>query len=132
MGFFVTDTLSRILRSRKRDRALAEAAAWPTVEAKLLKGTILVKDELAEGTAAQDSQLEFPFYFTLPGEGPRSGYFGGHLRTAPLSHSEASRLLPQVAEGTLVRVRYNPKNPDEAHALDSDNEGLLPVRLWSI
>jgi hypothetical protein len=131
-GFFLTDAISRSLHRRKRDHTLAAAVTWPLAEAKLLKPVIVIKDELAEGTAAQDSQLEIPYYFTLEGEGPSTGFFGGHLRTVALSFSEASRLIPKIDEGTLIRVRYNPANPDEAHALDSDNEGLLPVRVWSI
>jgi hypothetical protein len=123
--------ISNALHRRKRERALAAAASWPIVDAKLLKPVIVNKDELAEGTAAQDSELEIPFYFTLPGEGTASGFFGGHLRTVPLSHSEASRMLARIAEGTVIRVRYNPENPDQNHALAADNEGLLPVTVWS-
>jgi hypothetical protein len=126
-AFFLTN----VLHKRRRDHALQAATAWPIVDAKLLRPVIVNKDELAEGTAAQDSQLEIPFYFTLPGEGPNSGFFGGHLRTVPLSHSEASRMLARIAEGTVIRVRYNPENPDQNHALAADNEGLLPVTVWS-
>ena len=129
-GFFLTAALSRALRRGKRDRALAAAATWPLTEAKLLKAAIVPKDDLAEGTAAQDVQLEIPFYFSLAGEGPSSGFFGGHLRTVPLSHSEAGRQLVQIAEGFPVRVRYNPQNPDETHTLAADNEGALPIAVW--
>ncbi|HTV07959.1 MAG TPA: hypothetical protein VMD97_02810 [Candidatus Aquilonibacter sp.] len=120
-----------MLHRRRRDRELAAAATWPVVEAHLLKPVIVAKDKLAEGTAAQDSQVEIPYYFTLAGEGAASGYFGGHLRTVALSYSEGSRLLPRIVEGTMVRVRYDPKDPDRNHALDKDNEGVLPVGVWS-
>lgn len=130
-GVFPINAISRVLHKRHRDHDLTAAAAWPVTEAKLLKPTIVEKDELAEGTAAQDSQLEIPFYFTLPGEGPTSGFFGGHLRTVPLSHSEAGRLMARVAEGTIIRVRYNPQNPDENHTLAVDNAESLPVEVWS-
>lgn len=128
---FPINAIGRALHKRRRDRELAAAANWPVVEARLLKPVIVGKDELAEGTAAQDSQVEIPFYFTLAGEGAANGYFGGHLRTVALSHSEASRLLPRIAEGMIVRVRYNPQHPDQNHALANDNEGVLPVAVWS-
>ena len=130
-GVSPINAITRALHKRRRDRGLAEAASWPLTDAKLLKPVIVPKDELAEGTAAQDSQLEIPYYFTLPGDGPASGYFGGHLRTAPVSYSEASRLIPRIVEGTVIRVRYHPQNPDECHTLAVDNEGLLPVEVWS-
>jgi hypothetical protein len=130
-GFFLTDAISRALHKRRREHALEAAAAWPVIEAKLLKPVIVNKDELAEGTAAQDSQIEIPFYFTLPGDGPASGFFGGHLRTVPLSHSEASRMLARIAEGTVIRARYNPENPDQNHTIAADNDGVLPVGIWS-
>jgi hypothetical protein len=133
-GFLPIAAISRALHRRNREHALAAAANWPTIEAKLLKPAIVPKDSLAEGTVAQDSQLEIPFYFTLSSDtvGPDqpSGYFGGHLRTVSLSYSEASRLIPRIPEGTPIRVRYNPQNPDQNHTLASDNDGL-PVAVWS-
>lgn len=135
-GVFPINAITRALHKRRRDQALAAAAGWPITDAHTLKPVIVTRDPLAEGTTAQDSQLEIPFYFTLA-ETPTqpanrlSGYFGGHLRTLALSHSEASRLLPQIPEGTLVRVRYNPQDPDQNHTLTADNERLLPVAVWS-
>jgi hypothetical protein len=125
--------ITRALHKRRRERNLAAAASWPLTDVYTLKPVIVAKDELAEGTAAQDSQLEIPFYFTLPetSSNQPSGYFGGHLRTVALSHSEASRLIPQIPEGTLVRVRYNPQDPDQNHTFAADNEGLLPFAIWS-
>jgi hypothetical protein len=130
-GVFPINAVGRALHKRRRDRELAAAGTWPLIEAHLLKPAIVEKDELAEGTTVQDSQVEIPFYFTIEGEGAGSGYFGGHLRTVALSHSEASRLLPRILEGTMIRVRYDPRDPDQNHALASDNEGLLPVGVWS-
>ncbi len=128
--------VTRALHKRHRDRDLAAAASWPLTDAQLLKPVIVAKDELVEGTAAQDCQLEIPFYFTLPQNPDQpaaqpSGYFGGRFRTVALSHSEASRLIPQIPEGTLVRVRYNPQDPDQNHIFATDNEGSLPVAVWS-
>ena len=127
----MSNPITRALHKRKREHTLSAAGSWPVVEAKLLKPVIVEKDELAEGTAAQDSQLEIAYYFTLAGEGPASGFFGGHLRTVALSHSEAGRLMARVAEGTVIRVRYNPQNPDENHTLAADNKELLPLEVWS-
>ncbi len=132
MSILTHNAITRALHKRHRAHDLAAAASWPLIEAHTLKGVIVAKDELAEGTAAQDSQLEIPFYFTLAeSAGQPSGYFGGHLRTVALSHSEASRLIPQILEGTLVRVRYNPQDPDQTHTLAADNETLLAVGVWS-
>lgn len=131
-GVSPINAITRALHKRRRDRELAAAASWPTVEAHTLKPAVVSKDELADGTAAQDSQLEIPFYFTLPeASGRPSGYFGGHLRSVAVSYSQAGRLLGQVPEGTAVRVRYNPENPDQNHTLATDNEGLMGVAVWS-
>jgi hypothetical protein len=132
MSILNHNAIIRAIHKRHHDHDLAAAASWPLTEAHTLKGVIVSKDELAEGTNAQDSQLEIPYYFTLPeAAGKPSGYFGGHLRTVALSYSEASRLIPQIPEGTLVHVRYNPQDPDQNHTLAADNERLLPVAIWS-
>lgn len=128
-GVFPINAISRALHRRHRDHDLSTATSWPLVDAKLLKPVIVTKDELAEGTAAQDSQVEIPYYFTLEGEGPASGYFGGHVRSGPMSYSEASRMITRIEEGAAIRVRYNPQNPDQCHTLAADNEGL-PFQVW--
>jgi hypothetical protein len=118
--------MASFFRSRKREKALAQAANWPTITAQLLKSVVLEKVPLAEGgTAFQDRQIESAFYFTLEGS-----YYGGHLRSVPLSDSEAHRLLRQLPEDTPVVVRYNPANPDRTHTLASDNEAKLPFTIW--
>ena len=120
------DWLIRFFRQRKRNRELAVAATWPVITAKLLSSIVMPKDLAADGgTAFQDRQIESAFYFTLDGS-----YFGGHLRSTPLSDTEAHRLLRQLPEDTLVQVRYNPANPDETHTLATDNEGSLPITIW--
>jgi len=119
------DWFFRMRRRKQREELLTAAKAWPTSPAKLLAGVLVDKDELAEGTLAQDRQVEFPYYFTL-----ESGYFGGHLRTVPCSEGEARRLMKQVPEGVAITIRYNPENPDEACVLATDNEGVLPVAVW--
>jgi hypothetical protein len=123
----VFDWLIRFFRQRKRNRELALAANWPIITAKLLSSVVLPKDLAAEGgTAFQDRQIESAFYFTLDGS-----YYGGHLRSTPLSDTEAHRLIRQLPEDTPIQVRYNPANPDQNHTFATDNEGTLPVAIWS-
>ena len=122
---FLFDWFFRMRRRKKREELLAAARGWPTVEAKLLPGMLVDRDELAEGTVVQDRQVEFPYYFTL-----EQGYFGGHVRTLPCSEGEARRLMKQVVEGTVIMVRYNPRNPDEGCVLAGDNAGALVVGVW--
>jgi hypothetical protein len=118
-----------LLRRRKRDAMLQQAAAWPVIEAKLLKSIVLEKDPLAEGgTTFQDRQIESAFYFTLP-QREGGSYFGGHLRSVPLSDSEAHRMLRQLPEDMPVRVRYNPDNPDQNVTLPVDNP-QFPTGIW--
>ena len=116
-----------LLRRRKRSALLEQAKTWPVVEAKTLASKAVEKDPLAQGgTAFQDSQVETAFYFTLEGS-----YYGGHLRSGPMSDSEAHRALKLVPEDTEVTVRYNPANPDQTIALPEDNAGF-PFTLWPV
>jgi len=120
------DSLIRFFRQRQRNRELAIAATWPVITAKLLKSVVLPKNLAADGgTAFQDRQIESAFYFTLNGS-----YYGGHLRSTPLSDTEAHRLIRQLPEDTLVQVRYNPANPDQNHTFATDNQGTLPITIW--
>jgi hypothetical protein len=117
--------LPNLLARRKRDSLLQQSASWPTITAKLLKSTVEEKSPIAEGgTAFQDRQVESAFYFTLEGS-----YYGGHLRSAPLSDSEAHRALRQLSEDTPVQIRYNPQNPDENIGLPTDNP-TFPILIW--
>ncbi len=117
--------LPNLLRRRKRDALLAQAATWPTATAKLLAGKVVERDPLAEGgTSFQDRQLESPYFFTVGGS-----YFGGHLRGQPMSDSEAHRALKLLHEDTEVLVRYNPANPDHAATLATDNPGSS-IPIW--
>jgi hypothetical protein len=120
---FLIGGITRMMRKRKRQQRLEAAAQWPKTQAKLLSGVLVDGDELAEGTLAQDRQLEFPYYFTLT-EGPETGYFSGYLRSAPGSEGEMRRLQKVVEEGTPVTVRYNPSNPDQGCVLARDNTDL--------
>jgi hypothetical protein len=119
------DWFFRMRRKKKRDVRIAAAQSWPTATAKVLAGVLVDKDELAEGTLAQDQQVEFPYYFSNT-----QGFFGGHARTVACSQGEARRLMKEVPEGTPITVRYNPANPDEVCVLAGDNVGTLPMGLW--
>jgi len=56
---FLFGWIFRAVRRRGRERDLQEAAAWPTVTAKLLAGNVVERDEVADGTLAQTTQIEF-------------------------------------------------------------------------
>ena len=126
MGFFVFDAIGRMMRGRKRAERLRAAAGWPVVAAKLLESKLVMKDDLAGGLDVQDSQVEVPYYFTLP-----SGYFGGFVRSVACTDSEGRRIQRQLTEGMAVEVRYNPADPDEGCVLAEDNAGKLPFVVWA-
>ena len=117
----------RAVRKRSRERDLQAAASWPTVIAKLLAGNVVQRDELAQGTLPQTTQIEFQYYFSLGDD-----FFGGYLRSVPCSDSEGRRWLREVPEGTSVTVRYDAEDPDRTHALERDNAGKLPFRVWEM
>jgi hypothetical protein len=117
----------RAIRKRGRERDLLAAEAWPTVMAKLLAGNVVQRDELAEGTSVQTTQIEFQYYFSLDED-----FFGGYMRSVACSDSEGRRWLREVPEGTLVTVRYDPADKDKTHALQRDNEGKLPFAIWEM
>ena len=122
------DFIRRPIRRARRDKSLRLAASWPLIIATMLDSAVVFKDVLAEeGTAFQTFQIESAFYFSIYG-----AYFGGHLRSVPVSDSEGHRLIHSIREGTTVRVRYNPQNPDETHVLAEDNRGALPFSVWSV
>ena len=117
----------RAVRRRGRERDLQAAAAWPTVTAKLLAGNVVVRDELAEGTLAQSTQIEFQYYFAL-GE----DFFGGYLRSVACSESEGRRWAREVPEGTQVTVRYDPAGSGQDACAGRDNAGKLPFVVWEM
>lgn len=125
MSSFLFGWIFRYIRGRRREQRLRTAAAWPVTTAKLLASTLVMKDDLAEGTAVQDTQVECPYYFSIG-----DGYFGGFVRSVPCSDSEGRRIQRQLEEGMPVSVRYNPANPDQTCVLATDNEGALPFTVW--
>lgn len=121
--------IANLFARRKRAALLAQAATWPLIPAHLLKSTVVPRSPLAEGgTSFQDSQVESAFYFTLVNHA-KGSYFGGHLRSTPMSDSEAHRALKLLPEDTPVEVRYNPQNPDQTLTLPTDNPDF-PIPLW--
>jgi len=117
--------LPNLLRRRKREALLAAAQSWPRTSAQMLKSVVVARDPLADGgTTFQDSQVESAFFFVLNGS-----YFGGHLRSTPVSDSEGFRMLRAVPEDLAVRVRYNPANPDETLTMPADNPDF-PFTIW--
>lgn len=125
MGFFLFDAVSRTLRGRRRKERLQAAALWPTTTAKMLPSKLVTKDDLAEGTAIQDTQVECPYFFSID-----AGYFGGHVRSVACSDSEGRRIQRDLVEDMPIVVRYNPANPDEACVLAEDNLRTLPFTVW--
>jgi hypothetical protein len=125
VAMLLWNRLSRPLRRRRREEYLQAAANWPTTTARLLKSELVARDELAEGSAAQDQQVECPYYFSL-----EAGFFGGHLRSVRCSDSEGRRLQRQIVEGSPVTVRYDPADPDRTCVFPGDNEGTLPFTVW--
>jgi hypothetical protein len=128
--FSLIELPTRILRRRKREADLKHAATWPTHPARLLKSAVVPKDLACEDSSdLQSSQVESAYFFTLKSGSEDEGYFGGHLRSLPVSDSEANRLLAKLPEDTPVLVRYNPRNPDQTHTLATDNPGF-PIPIW--
>jgi hypothetical protein len=129
-----TDWLVKLIRRPQRDKALELARSWPLITAKVLGSKVVPKDLLAEeGTSFQTFQIESAYYFTIAGSSPSDdeiGYYGGHLRSLPLSDSEAHRLLSRIQEDTPIQVRYNPEDPNQTHTLASDNPNALPFEIW--
>jgi hypothetical protein len=129
-----TDWLVKLIRRPQREKSLEQARTWPLITAKVLGSKVVPKDLLAEeGTSFQTFQIESAFYFTLAGGSASDdeiGYYGGHLRSLPLSDSEAHRLLSRIQEDTPIQVRYNPEDPNQTHTLASDNPNALPFEIW--
>jgi hypothetical protein len=98
------------------------AKSWPVASGEILSWSIVDadKDAVSSGTP---HQIEATYYFKLNGE-----YFGGHVRSVPITHSAASR-IPQATP--KIQVRYDSANPDNAVVLVEDNPGNLPFEIVS-
>ncbi len=121
-GIFFIDGIRRSLRRSRREKKVALAKNWPTIQAEVNHWQVLNADEDVV-TAGTPYQIEAGFHFTLNGE-----YYGGYLRSVALTLHEAET----KAKGEpKVNARYNPANPDETAVLTEDNGGNLPFGIIS-
>ena len=121
-GIFLIDGIKRSLRRSRREKKVAAAKSWPTVQAEINHWEVLNADEDV-ATMGTPYQIEAGFHFTLNGE-----YYGGYRRSVAMTLHEAE------AKGTgspKVNVRYNPANPDETAVLVEDNGSNLPFQIIS-
>ncbi|MGH9596515.1 MAG: hypothetical protein ACRD3K_06930 [Edaphobacter sp.] len=109
---FFIDGIRRKLRRSKREKRLALAKQWPTVQAEINHWQIL--DAAVDvATTGAPYQIEAGFHFKLNDE-----YYGGYLYSVAMTHHEAE----MKSKGELtVNVRYSPANPDETAVLAEDN-----------
>ena len=121
-GVFLFDGVGAWFRRRGLQKRLDLAKSWPTAAGEILSWSIVDADKKAV-SAGTPHQVEAKYYFTLNGE-----YFGGHVRSVPMTHSAASR-IPQATP--RIQIRYDPKNPDNAAVLVEDNPGNLPFAIVS-
>jgi hypothetical protein len=121
-GIFFIDGIRRSLRRSRREKKVALAKNWPTIQAEVNHWQVLNADEDV-ATVGTPYQIEAGFHFTLNGE-----YYGGYLHSVALTLHEAET----KAKGEpKVNARYNPANPDETAVLTEDNGGNLPFGIIS-
>jgi Protein of unknown function (DUF3592) len=121
-GIFLFDGIGAWFRRRGLQRRLELAKSWPITSGEILSWSIIDCDTDAV-SAGTPHQIEAKYYFTLNGE-----YFGGHVRSIPMTHSAASR-IPQTTP--KIQIRYDSANPDNAVVLVEDNQGNLPFQIVS-
>ena len=120
-GIFLIDSIQRRRRESRRQKLLAQAAAWPQTNAEINRWTIVpVDDESA--SFSNGHQIEAAFHFKVNGD-----YFGGYVRSTPMSHNAAERVA--TGNPTLI-VRYDPANPDRVAVLAPDNAEKLPFEVF--
>ncbi len=121
-GIFLIDGIRAWFRRRDRDRRVRLAQGRPCATGEINHWSIQPVN-LDEGALSSAWQIEAGFHFVLNGE-----YFGGYLHSTAMGRSEAEA----KAKGSpLLRVRYNPANPDEVVVLAEDNRELLPFPVVS-
>jgi hypothetical protein len=121
-GVFFIDGIRRALRRRKREKKVALAKNWPTVQAEVNHWHVLNAEEDV-ATMGAPYQIEAGFHFKLNGE-----YYGGYLRSVAMGLHESET---KATGNPKVNVRYNPANPDETAVLAEDNSGNLPFKVVS-
>jgi len=121
-GIFFVDHIRRVLAERNRQKRVQAAATWPKVAARINHWKVLPAGD-ASDSFTNTNYIEAAFHFTLRGD-----YYGGYVKSVPMSHREAEKLATGAPE---VMVRYHPANPDETVVLAEDNRGNLPFQIVS-
>jgi hypothetical protein len=121
-GMFLINGIRKSLRRNRREKKIALAKSWPTVQAEINHWQVLSGDDDV-ATTGTPYQIEAGFHFKVNGE-----YYGGYLRSAAMTHHDAEI----KAKGEpKVNARYNPENPDETAVLAEDNGLNLPFKVLS-
>jgi hypothetical protein len=121
-GIFFVDNIRRALDERARRKRVESAAAWSKATAHVNSWKILPAGD-SSGSFTNTDYIEAAFHFTLEGN-----YYGGYVRSIPMSHREAEKLAVGTPDLT---VRYNPANPDQTVVLAEDNRGKLSFQIVS-
>ena len=121
-GLPFLESIQRRIGDAKRKKKLQLAAGWPKTSAEINRWTVIQADD-ESASFSSNYQIEAGFHFTLHGE-----YYGGYVRSVPMSHPEAER----AAHGSpALTIRYNPAHPVETAVLAEDNAGTLPFAVFS-
>jgi hypothetical protein len=115
MAIPLLDTLLSARRRKVRIRQAALATTWPLATGEVNQWKVQQAEE-DTGSFTSGYQIEAGFHFIL-----KDDYYGGYLRSIPMSHHEAETLGTGAPK---VHVRYNPANPDDNHVLPKDNPDL--------
>ena len=114
-GIFLLDSLRRAAQERARQKRVRAAQSWPQVEAEINHWKIVPAGDTSASFTETDI-IEAAFHFTLNGE-----YYGGYVRSVPMSHREAEKL---AAGNPKLTIRYDPHNPDHTVVLAEENKAL--------
>jgi len=112
-GIFFLDSLRRAARERARQKRVRTAQSWPQATAEINHWKIVPAGD-ASDSFTQTDVIEAAFHFTLNGE-----YYGGYVRSVPMSRREAERL---ATGSPKLTIRYDPANPDSNVVLTEDNQ----------
>lgn len=111
-GIFFFDSFRRAARERARQKRVRAAQTWPQAEAEINHWKIVPAGD-ASGSFTETDVIEAAFHFTLDGE-----YYGGYVRSVPMSRREAERL---ATGSPKLTIRYDRLNPDHTVVLAEDN-----------
>jgi hypothetical protein len=121
-GTFLVDGIRLWLRRRNREKKLALAREWPQATGEVNHWQVVDADQEVSSAGAM-YQIEAGFHFILNGE-----YFGGYLRSVAMGHHEAET---KTKGNPVVKVRYDPANPDNIAVLAEDNKNQLSFSIVS-